>query len=103
MCQALGLYELCQRDATCVQAPRCHHTATPQCFAPTHSKKKNPASGRKTFLLLTTTNYTPPPAILVSFSRILENCYDVCGSVKVILFTLILHRCKVIKYAKRSL
>ena len=42
MCQALGLYELCQRSATCVQAPRCHHTATPQCDAPTHSKKKNP-------------------------------------------------------------
>lgn len=42
MCQALCLYELCQRDATCVQAPRCHHTATPQCVAPTHSKKKNP-------------------------------------------------------------
>ena len=44
MCQALGLYELCQRDATCVQAPRCHHTATPQCDAPTHSKKKNPCA-----------------------------------------------------------
>ena len=44
MCQALGLYELCQRDATCVQAPRCHHTTTPQCFAPTHSKKKNPCA-----------------------------------------------------------
>ena len=42
MCQALCLYELCQRDATCVQAPRCHHTATPQCVAPTQSKKKNP-------------------------------------------------------------
>jgi hypothetical protein len=42
MCQALGLYELCQRDATCVQAPRCHHTTTTQCVAPTHSKKKNP-------------------------------------------------------------
>ena len=42
MCQALCLYELCQRDATCVQAPRCHHTATLQCVAPTHSKKKNP-------------------------------------------------------------
>ena len=42
MCQALCLYELCQRDATCVQAPRCHHTTTPQCVAPTHSKKKNP-------------------------------------------------------------
>ena len=42
MCQALGLYELCQYGATCVQAPRCHHTAIPQCVAPTHSKKKNP-------------------------------------------------------------
>ena len=42
MCQALGLYELRQYGATCVQAPRCHHTAIPQCVAPTHSKKKNP-------------------------------------------------------------
>ena len=42
MCQALGLYELRQHGATCVQAPRCHHTAIPQCVAPTHSKKKNP-------------------------------------------------------------
>ena len=42
MCQALGLYELCQRDATSVQAPRCHHAVTPLCDAPTHSKKKNP-------------------------------------------------------------
>ncbi len=44
-----------------------------------------------------------PLAILVSFSRILKNCYDVCGIVKVVLFTLILYRCKVIEYAKRSL
>lgn len=44
MCQALGLYELCQRSATCVQAPRCHHTTTTQCVAPTHSKKKNPCA-----------------------------------------------------------
>ena len=42
MCQALCLYELCQHSATCVQALRCHHTVTPQCDAPTHSKKKNP-------------------------------------------------------------
>ena len=42
MCQALGLYELRQYGATCVQAPRCHHTVRPQCVAPTHSKKKNP-------------------------------------------------------------
>jgi hypothetical protein len=49
MCQALCLYELCQRDATCVQAPRCHHTATPQCVAPTHSKKKNPLREKTEF------------------------------------------------------
>ena len=42
MCQACGLYELRQYGVTCVQAPRCHHTVIPQCFAPTHSKKKNP-------------------------------------------------------------
>ena len=42
MCQALGLYELRQYGATCVQAPRCHHTVIPQCIALTHSKKKNP-------------------------------------------------------------
>ena len=40
--------ELCQCDATCVQAPRCHHTATTQCIALTHSGKKNPAFGGKT-------------------------------------------------------
>ena len=49
MCQALGLYELCQRSATCVQAPRCHHTATPQCDAPTHSKKKNPLREKNSY------------------------------------------------------
>ena len=37
-----GLYELCQRDATCERVPRCHHPVIPQCVAPTHSKKKNP-------------------------------------------------------------
>jgi len=41
MRQVLGLYELRQYGATCVQAPRCHHTVIPQCVAPTHSKKKN--------------------------------------------------------------
>ena len=42
MCQASGLYELCQYGVTCVQAPRCHHIVISQCVAPTHSKKKNP-------------------------------------------------------------
>ena len=52
MCQACGLYELRQYGATCVQAPRCHHTVIPQCVAPTHSKKKNPLR-EKTFSLTT--------------------------------------------------
>ena len=43
MSHAIGLYELWQHGATYVQAPRCHHTAIPQCVAPTHSEKKNPA------------------------------------------------------------
>ena len=49
MCQACGLYELCQYGATCVQAPRCHHTVIPQCVAPTHSKKKNPLREKNIF------------------------------------------------------
>ena len=57
MCQALGLYELCQHGVTCVQAPRCHHTAIPQCFAPTHSKKKNPLR-EKTISSIKHVNYS---------------------------------------------
>ena len=56
MCQALGLYELCQHGVTCVQAPRCHHTAIPQCFAPTHSKKKTLVCDKKNNLSITTIN-----------------------------------------------
>ena len=59
MCQACGLYELRQYGVTCVQAPRCHHIATTQCFAQTHSKKKNPCAfcARKTIFYNSTDKF----------------------------------------------
>lgn len=81
MCQAVRLCEswldafACKRASTKSIIPFLSAICAP------HTKKKNPAQGRKT----------------------LKGCYGVGGNVKVILFTLILYWRKVIEYAKGSL